>query len=219
MRPNLTQTDARSYARRRRAKSEPLEAADWRELSRDSMAQVREAVARRADAPIDILNALTRDRTVRVRVAVAEHPSVPTAALEWLAVDQVPVVRAAAAATIRTLAFQQELSRDRSWNVRAALARNPALARELVKKLRSDPKIEVVEALAESTEDRDLQEVLMLHDRTRVRAAVARNPKLCVRWLVMLTHDRIQSAALAARRLLAARPMGCNCGSPRCLPF
>lgn len=220
MRPNLTQTDGRAYARLRRAKSEPLDAAAWRELARDSMGQVREIVARREDAPVDILNALTRDRAVRVRVAVAEHPSVPTAALEWLAVDRVPVVRAAAAGNIRTLVFQQELSRDRSWNVRAALGRNPALAPELLKKLLADPKIEVVEAIAESTQDRDLHKRLVEHARTRVRMAVARNPILCPRLLEKLTHDRIRSAASAAKRLLADRPdRSCGCGAPECLPF
>jgi len=68
------------------------------DLATDPDATVRESVAKRADASVEVLEALARDAEPNIRVAVAQSPATPEALRTRLASDRNSRVRAAAEA-------------------------------------------------------------------------------------------------------------------------
>jgi len=95
-----------------------------RQLSRDEVQWVREAVAGNGRSPGDILIGLANDRDGFVRAAVALNERTPTEILDDLAADEM-------------MDYDYTLNKNR-YLVKEAVARNPKVAHETLWALSSD---------------------------------------------------------------------------------
>jgi hypothetical protein len=148
------------------------------ELVTDPSAQVRAAVAARADAPAEALRPLARDRDRDVREAVARNPAASQANLLRLVGDADRWVRWAVATNPACDArVRHVMAKAQDKELRGLLAEMPALEPDLSAILIDDASPEVRERLARHTDDPDVIAAL-LRDRTvRVRKGLAINER------------------------------------------
>ncbi len=94
--------------------------------SRRERDRARACMGLRGALPEDALRSLSQDRAWRVRAAVAFRPQLGQVESLWLAKDPDGRVREALAVTTSHAAVLEQLARDRSIDVRLAVAGNPA---------------------------------------------------------------------------------------------
>jgi len=106
-----------------------LTRAQWQQLARDDVTDVRQAVAASLQAPLDALTLLIDDPEVAIRVALAQRASLAATTSDRFAQDESAAVRQAVAANPHTPApLLAQLGQDTRVEVRRAVARNPNTA-------------------------------------------------------------------------------------------
>lgn len=168
----------------------PEKAKWYRKLARSKHESVRAWVARKEDAPPDLLQKLAKDESPLVRMAVALNPSAPKEALSLLAKDSDPPTRERAIAnpnapedllsSLFRKAQKVYLSYDgyEYWEALAtfeSLARNPSTPKEILLWLAGMNEVRILSGLAENPK---APEELLVHlsRRPDLQASIAQNP-------------------------------------------
>jgi len=132
------------------ARRKDLPVAAVAQLDCDPNPDVRRNIARRPDAPGDLLERVVRECGGR-RPRLVEHPNFPRAAFARFAVASEPRLRALGCRDPQLSAdLIAQLARDSDWHVRASAAGHPNLSAEDAVRLLDDEDLNVVEAAAAS---------------------------------------------------------------------
>lgn len=108
-------------------------------LSKDKSVEVRSALARFKELPLDIVIALASDKKEQVRESVAERSDLPESIIENLYNDSSENVIAAIAGS-HLLSYSQfsELAKSTSFRIRRAVASNPHINQSVIDQLIED---------------------------------------------------------------------------------
>jgi hypothetical protein len=166
-------------------------------LAKDPYIIVQAAIARREDCPAAVIDEMSASPEWRLRAAIAHNPKLDQERIDAMSKDPAPDVVESLASGNPNLPPSLFLKfSSGSPSMRAAVARNPALPKEIMAFLSKDPNATVRQALASNPKANELAFTVLMSTRDAgVLEALAQNPNLpafAMQRLATSPHARVR---------------------------